>query len=100
MEEIFEPVRNDTVAVGTASVSVCEVNKKRIVVYLRNTSTGTQVITVNFGDKNAVANQGVVLEVGDYVADSQSENYNCYKGKVFAVASAASAQLSVMERGF
>ncbi len=99
-KELKERVRNEIVAVDTSSVEVCierdEETKRRVLV-LKNTSTGTQVITVSLGVV-AVANTGIVLNVGEILTDSVSEGYIPFQGKISAISSAAAGQLSVMER--
>jgi hypothetical protein len=89
--------RNEIVAVGTTSVSVSR-EKKRKVLYVRNTSTAGQTITLTFSNNQpAVASAGVVLGTNDFIIDSQSENYRPWWGVVSAISSAASGQLSVYE---
>lgn len=89
--------RNEQLAVGTTTVRVAD-TRARKVIYLKNTSEGTQKITVVFGRHLAVANKGVVLDVGENVIDSDSENYKCFRGVIMAISSAADGKLSIFER--
>ena len=91
--------RNATVAVGTGAVVVLpETFPRRTRYVLKNTSSGTQIITVSFGqEKLAVANEGIPLSVGAVISDSDSESYQCFSGAITAIADGASAQLSVFE---
>jgi len=92
-----EITRNEQITVGTTNVRVAD-ERKRKVIYFKNTSTGTQVITVVFGRYTAEANKGVVLNVGESVIDSDSENYECFEGVITAISTAAGGKLSVYER--
>lgn len=85
-----------SVTIGAASVLVAG-KADRKSVYLRNTSTAAQVITIAFDNINAaVANVGVIIAPGEYLLDSNSEGYKCWNGDIKAIASAAGATLSVM----
>jgi len=93
-----EPVRNEIVAVGVTSVSLTiDQQGRRKMIYIRNTSDAAQVITVSLG-KTAVANQGFLLNVGDYIIDSRSELYEPYQGVITAISTAAAGQISIVER--
>ena len=99
---IQEPVRNETVAVGVASIIVSEPRKKeqnpRITILVRNTSAGGQVITVNLGMSVAVAQQGIVLKPNESYTDTTSEGYQSYQGGISAISDLAAGVLSIMER--
>jgi hypothetical protein len=91
--------RNVLVSVGTASVQVSPPPVAERKVYsIINSSSGGQVITVNLGFQAAVANQGVVLQPGQAWVDSSGEGYKCFQGPITAISSAASGQVSIMER--
>jgi len=93
-----EATRNEVVTVGGTSATVCNADEKRRVAYFRNDSAAAQVITLNFGAQPAVLNAGIVLSVGQFISDSDSEGYLCYKGSIQAIATAAGALLSIFER--
>jgi hypothetical protein len=89
--------RNELIPVGTSVVTVSR-EKKRKVIYLRNTSTAGQTITLTFSNNQpAVASAGIVLGTNDFIIDSQSENYRPWWGSITAISSAASGQLSCYE---
>jgi hypothetical protein len=98
MVDITESTRNDSVVVGTSSTLISDTRERRTAIYLKNTSTGSQVITVCFGNKAAVLYEGVTLSVGDVVIDSNGEAYLCYQGQIQAISSAADGRISVYER--
>jgi len=88
--------RNDSVAVGTASVLVSP-EKARKELIITNTSTGGQIITLGVGQA-AAALRGIVLTpYGVYYA-SMTNNFNPTTQQIFAIASAAGGTLAVFER--
>lgn len=93
--------RNEAATIGaTASVVSVEkdnANVKRKVIVLQNTSTGGQTITISV-DKEAVANEGVVLSVGGVWQDSQDGEYMPTQKVITAISSAVGGQLSIYER--
>lgn len=99
---IQEATRNDTVAVGTTSVTIsdaCPGGNGRKVIVIRNTSDdSSKVITVNFGYGVAVANKGIVLKQNEYITDCNSEGYQCWQGIITAICAASGGQVSVFER--
>ena len=92
-----ELVQNAIVAVGVTSVQVIRA-QARVALYLKNTSTAGQNITVVFGNNSAVLSQGQVMAVGDVISDSNDAGYECWQGQINAIADAAAGQLSVFER--
>jgi hypothetical protein len=91
--------RNDLVTVGTSSVIISQYPNgvPRRLIYIRNSSTGGQTITISFGNSVAVALYGVVLAAGESVADQSQEGYQCFQGVVSAVADGANGQVSIYE---
>lgn len=90
--------RQELVSVGTASVRAAD-NVPRRVLFIRNSSTGAQIITISLsGAGPAVANVGIPLSPGDSFVDSDTEGYQCYQGVVNAISSIAGGQISVYER--
>lgn len=103
IEYLQQPIGQGVSEVKSVSVTntAADVLQKaaRKMCYFRNTSTGGQVITLTFSDTDvAVAGTGIVLNVGEYIIDSDSENYKCWQGKVSAIASAVGGSLAVMQR--
>ena len=87
---------NKVVTIGTTSTLISEISAKKVI-YLRNTSTTAQVITIAFDNMNeAIAGKGLIIAPGEYILDSNSEGYEAWNGKIKAIASAAGATLSVM----
>lgn len=90
-------VRNESVAVGTTAVRVAPPRSRRLL-YIYNTSTGGQKITIQFGDEKAVvAGQGFVLVADNYLADGSNAIYKAWQGSVWAISSAAGGTISVVE---
>lgn len=89
---------NTSVTVGATSVTVSTARNRKMI-YLRNTSTAAQVITIALDNINpAVALKGIVLSPGEFFLDSVSEGYVPWNGDIKAIASAAGATLSVQEQ--
>lgn len=88
--------RNDLLDVHNTNVVISQATE-RVRLYLRNSSTGGQVITINLGYNEAVALQGIVLKAGDSFVDSNSGNYQVWQGVITAIGSAANGKLSIME---
>jgi hypothetical protein len=89
--------RNELVSVGTSSVQVANATP-RVALAITNSSSGQQVITVNFGFSSAVAGKGVVLQPGQTITDSDQPPYKCFQGVITAIADGAGGQVSVFER--
>jgi len=91
--------RQYSLAVGTSVVEIAPAieNKRIMDLYVRNTSTGAQVITIGVGTE-AVAGLGVVLNPGDVASWSQSDNYTVPVLRYTAVSNAANGTLAVMYR--
>lgn len=95
---VSQDARNDLVAVSTTSVNIAPFRATpRTAIYIRNSSTGAQVITLSFGF-TAVANTGIVLRPGESFTDANSESYICWQGTINGISSAADGQVSVYER--
>jgi len=100
-EQIVEPTRNESVSVGTSSSVIAQARNaanKRKVILIRNISTGTQVVTINPGFGAAVANTGIILQVGESYSDSTDAGYECFQGMITAISDQASATLAIYER--
>lgn len=84
-----------SVAVGVASGLALAANPLRKFVYFRNVSTAGQVISLGFDGAPAILNDGITLNVDDWVAFSRTEF--CSIGLVNAIASAAAGKLAFQE---
>jgi hypothetical protein len=96
---VYEQAYNfvGTKTIGATSVKISQ-KQERKVIYLRNTSTAAQVISIAFDNINpAVANSGIVLAPGEYILDSSSEGYTAWNGDISAISSAAGGTLAMME---
>ena len=90
--------RNVSLTVGVAEVNISP-KRERKSIYIRNTSTAAQVITLAFDNINAVtAGVGIVLAPGEYITESTTEGYECWNGDIKAIASAAGGAVSIMEQ--
>lgn len=98
----IEPVRNDSVTVGTSSVIVSEQRvqpNKRKVIVIRNISTDPlAIITVNMGYLAAVANTGIVLKQNESFTEATDQGYECYQDQITAICAIAGGTLAVFER--
>ena len=100
----LEPaVRNETVAVGTASTLVMErrysKETERIAYTIRNSSpNATDIITLHFGAGSAVADAGLILRQNEGMSDSSDSGYKCHQGVINAICDTATGQLSITER--
>jgi len=92
--------RNTQLTIGTSLVLVANrvTAPKRKGISFRNSSTGSQVISLSFSENEAaVANSGIVLSPGSVVNDFTSEGYTCWQGTISGIAGAAGAVLSIYE---
>lgn len=90
--------RNETVTVGTSEV-IISTKRQRKTYYIRNSSTGAQVVTIvldNF--VVATAGRGIILSPGEFILDSKSYGYDCWNGDIKAIANAAGATVTIMEQ--
>lgn len=101
-QSIQEPSRNDQVAVGASSVVVSEARTDAVprrFIVIRNTSPNdADIITVNVGNNQAVANKGLVLRRWDAWTDNSDTGYACHQGSITAICATANGQLSITER--
>jgi hypothetical protein len=94
-----EYVRNTTVSVGTSSTVIADAQPvQRQDLYIRNSGTGGEIITVHLGFGTAVANEGIVLENGQAFTMTEASGYQCYSGVVTCISDTASTTVTVMER--
>ena len=101
---MVQTVRNDTISVGATAVEIMgQTNyaRPRRFFYVRNNSTGGQVITLVFGDLQTItANQGIVLvpTAAYYEVISFGDAEEVWQSRIWAIASAAGGSISVVER--
>lgn len=97
-----EPVRNETVSVGVALVSIAELRSDdtpRKVIVVRNISDDpTKIITINYGLSSAVLNAGIVLRQYESFTDSQDGQYMPFQGHITAICAVAGGSLAILER--
>jgi len=110
LKSLQEPVRNEIVLVGVSSVVVSQARQggeRRKSITIRNNSPNAiDIITLNFGQQNAVANTGITLRQYESVTDAsdrdeddpQSHGYSTFQGVITAICATANGSLSVMER--
>jgi hypothetical protein len=101
-----ERTRSEAVTVGTTSIVVAPVRHTEPIrrsITIRNTSDDpTKIITISFGDRQAIDNAGIVLKQFESFTDSQdgntSEGYLPYQGQINAICAVANGTLSIYER--
>jgi len=97
-----EPARNDSVAVGTTSVTVSvarQAGLPRRNITIRNTSTAAaDIVTLNIGTTPSVAGYGIVLRQYDTWTDSTESGYECWQGTITAICATANGVLAITER--
>lgn len=97
-----DPVRNESVSVGTSNVIVMTPRAStspRIAYVIRNVSDdATKIISVTLGAFQAQNNTGIVLRQYESFSDSSDNGYTCHQGSITAVCAVAGGTLSVMER--
>ena len=107
ISSVQESTRNETLIVTNASASISEnrrsMEERRKEVIIRNISTVAinDVITINLGNKTAVAGAGIPLNPNDTLVLSEN-NPDCpiFQGVITAICNQASAiaNLSIFER--
>jgi hypothetical protein len=90
-------VQQESITVGATSTILMSEQPGRSIFFIRNLSTGGQVITLGFG-KAAVAGNGIVLVPGDYCQESNKEGFAAWDGTITAISSAAGGIVSVYSR--
>lgn len=97
-----EPARNESVSVGTTSVTIAEKRSEmrpRKVIVIRNISDdSTKVISVNFGLQQAVTNTGIVLRQYESVTETTDAGYECWQDTITAKCAVAGGTLAIFER--
>jgi hypothetical protein len=97
-----EPTRNEKVLVGTSSTIISFARQglqPRKNIIIRNISTNAlDIITINLGFNQAVADAGVVLKQNESFSDSSETGYDCYQGVISAICDTANGVLAIYER--
>jgi len=91
---------NDSISVGTSTVVVSSpalTGPEREELYLTNTSTGGQIITLSF-DQEAVPGKGIVLYPTGTYGGSNGAGFRLSNKQINAISSGAGGVLSRMER--
>lgn len=101
-QNLQEPTRNESVAVGVSSIVISSARQgalPRKSIAIRNISpNAADIITVNFGQQQAVANAGVVLRQNELTTDSDAGNYQTFQGVITAICATANGLLAIYER--
>lgn len=91
--------RNQSLTINAAAQTIVSYPQKRKAFYLRNVSTGGQVITITLSDTlPAVAGTGIILNVNDSYVEATDSGFIAWDGHIKAIASAIGGTLAVMER--
>jgi hypothetical protein len=99
-----ENTRNDTFTVAANAFTSVEdrmnTNEgRRVEFFLRNNSTGGQLITVFLSDfQTATSGSGIILAAGQAITQSEDAGYRPWQGKITAIADNANASLSYYAR--
>jgi len=98
----IEPTRNESVAVGTSNVNLCQasfLSTPRKTLVIRNVSTdATSEITIVLGNAVATAGSGIVLRQFDTYVESTDAGYECWQGPVNTICNNANGTLAIFER--
>lgn len=97
-----EPSRNDSVSVGTSSVTVSEArnsdNPRKVIVVRNNSTAAADIIYISMGSAQAVANKGIVLRQYEVFTDAADGLYQPFQGTINAICATANGSLTVFER--
>lgn len=93
-------VNDGSVTLATSNTKISEAKyggkSKRVVLILTNTSTAGETVSISF-DKEAKANQGLVIKAGGVYSASIDSRYDIPQGRVNGIGSAATATLAFHE---
>jgi len=97
---MVERIRNASLTVGTdpSVISEEQFNAQRSVLFIVNTSTGGQSITIAPGDVAVAGSGGIVIGPGGFYQDTIDSGYKPTNSRVTAVSSAAAGTISIHER--
>ena len=103
-----EPANNGSVSVSTSSILVTPARQgaipRKSIVILNISPNATDIITLNLGASQAVANVGIVLRQYDTFTDSaegdwtHGNGYLPFQGTINAICATATGVLSLSER--
>jgi len=97
--QLDEPVRQETISVGTSQVSIANrrpQQNRRAFYNIRN--TGASNVTISFGGGAAVITEGQILKPGESMTDSTDTGYLCYQDSLNAIGDAAGGSILIIER--
>jgi len=90
--------RNTSQTISTTSTKVLNEQERKFL-YIRNSSSGAQIITVVLNDNlPAESLKGIVLSPGQAFVETDSESFKCWRGQVQAISDVAGATLTISER--
>jgi len=94
-----ELMRNMSITVGITPVIVSEeiTGSQRSVLFITNTSTAGQKITISAGDE-AVLGAGIPISVGGFYQDSMDSGYKPTNKRIMAVSNVAGGTIAIHER--
>jgi len=89
--------RDTTITVGTSSVEIAPLRSSRVVIYITNTSTTAQKITIRKGETAGISGEGLSLNPGDSWYESDGANFRCWRGPIQAISDGADGTLAISE---
>jgi len=97
----LDPNRSTSVAVGVASISVCDTRSlqtpRQVLVFRNISPNAVDIISLNFGQP-AAANVGVILRQYDTYTEVVDAKFSPYQGSINAICATANGVLAILER--
>jgi len=93
--KVIQFTRNESATIGTTSVEALKANDHRKAIYIHN--TGATTLTICKGIVPAVAGAGIVIASGSAFFETDSDNFNAWKGAIQIVSSAAGGTIGLSE---
>lgn len=95
----IERISNRTLTVGASSIilSARLSNGQRSVLFISNTSTAGQKVSIAAGQE-AIVGQGITIGAGGFYQDSLSDGYFPTNEDISVISDAVGATLSIQER--
>lgn len=89
--------QNATLSVGTTSEQLLPENLARKVLYVRNSGTAGEIITLSLGTPAAVSLSGLVLANGQNFVQSADSVTECWQGPIQIISDTAATAVSLLE---
>jgi len=97
-----DTARNEKQAIAAASEIISEarteVNPRKMIVVRNISPNAADIITINLGLSQAVAENGIVLRQYESFTDASETGYDCFQGTISAICATANGQLAITER--